>query len=156
MAQNPVDRNPITKEFGVLKTIGDMIPMANSAFRCYRYAADHPALKGHDLSPKGLITDVVNRPARTDPASEKFPQPGESMDDPRSKPVERRTETPELQASEKTTSFDAFIADEKARRGADFDEEKAKRKFARIDTNQDGVLSMEETANAPKGKGGKK
>jgi hypothetical protein len=70
--------NPVTKEFGVLKTIGDMIPMANSSFRCYRYSADHPALAGRALTPKGLLTDVVDRPARRDPASEKFPQPGDS------------------------------------------------------------------------------
>ena len=69
--------NPATKEFGVLKTMPDNIPMANSSFRCYRYSADHPALKGKDLTPKGLLTDVVNRPARRDPSTDKFPQPGE-------------------------------------------------------------------------------
>ncbi len=154
--------NPITKEFGVLKTIGDMIPMANSAFRCYRYAADHPALKGQDLTPKGLITDVVNRPARKDPASEKFPQPsnvdGASSRVTPEQPTDttQRGKMPRLQSDDGSFSLDGFIADEKARRGADFDEEKAKRKFARIDTNQDGVISAEEAANAPKGKGGKK
>ena len=69
--------NPVTKEFGVLKTMPDNIPMANSSFRCYRYSADHPALKGKDLTPKGLLTDVVSRPARRDPSTDKFPQPGE-------------------------------------------------------------------------------
>lgn len=70
--------NPVTKEFGVLKTMPDTIPMANSVFRCYRYSADHPALKGRDLTPKGLLTDIVQRPARKNPADEKFPQPGDS------------------------------------------------------------------------------
>jgi len=31
--------------------------MTNSAFRAFRYAADHPALKGRDLTHKGTITD---------------------------------------------------------------------------------------------------
>lgn len=78
--------NPITKEFGVLKTIGDMIPMANSAFRCYRYGPDHPALVGKELSAKGLITDVVNRPARRDISGERFPQPGDEPDAMRPQP----------------------------------------------------------------------
>ena len=29
----------------------------NSAFRAYRYGADHPAFKGHELSPNGTITE---------------------------------------------------------------------------------------------------
>lgn len=69
--------NPITRDYGVLKTIGDMIPMANSAFRCYRYGTDHPAMQGKDLTPRGLITDVVSRPVRKDISMEKFPQPGD-------------------------------------------------------------------------------
>ena len=35
----------------------DGLPMVNSAFRAYRYAADHPAFKGRDLTPKGTITE---------------------------------------------------------------------------------------------------
>ena len=31
--------------------------MTNSAFRAYRYAADHPAFAGRDLTPKGTITE---------------------------------------------------------------------------------------------------
>ena len=31
--------------------------MTNSVFRAYRYAADHPGLKGRDLAPKGTITE---------------------------------------------------------------------------------------------------
>ena len=48
--------NPITRD-GAVKTLGDVLPMANSAFRAYRYAADHPAFKGRDLTPKGTITE---------------------------------------------------------------------------------------------------
>ena len=35
--------------------------MTNSAFRAYRYAADHPAFKGRDLTPKGTITDAPRK-----------------------------------------------------------------------------------------------
>jgi hypothetical protein len=137
--------NPITKEFGVLETIGDMIPMANSVFRCYRYAANHPALLGKDLTPKGRLTQVVQRPARKDPAEEKFPQPGGTVAMPgRIPPASAQT----------ATTFETFAAAEKERRGTTFDEAKTKRKFDRIDANKDGVLSAEELTNAPKGKGG--
>jgi hypothetical protein len=46
----------VTRE-GPVKVLGDVLPMANSAFRAYRYAADHPAFKGRDLTPKGPITE---------------------------------------------------------------------------------------------------
>ena len=32
--------------------------MSNSVFRAYRYAPDFAAFVGHDLAPKGLITDI--------------------------------------------------------------------------------------------------
>ena len=48
--------NPVTRD-GPVKVLGDVLPMANSAFRAYRYAADHPAFKGRDLTPKGTITE---------------------------------------------------------------------------------------------------
>jgi hypothetical protein len=159
--------NPITKEFGVLKTIGDMIPMANSAFRCYRYSADHPALKGGDLKPKGLLTDVVNRPARKNPADEKFPQPGGGTTSVSSSPAQRTEQSTSLQKvgdrfaqmdanSDGAVSFEEFVANEKDRRGSDFDEAKAKRKFDETDADKNGAISKEELDNAPKGKGGKK
>ena len=47
--------NPVTRD-GAVKTLGDVLPMTNSVFRAYRYAADHPALKGRDLTPNGTIT----------------------------------------------------------------------------------------------------
>ena len=166
--------NPITREFGVLKTIGDMIPMANSVFRCYRYAADHPALKGKDLTPKGLITDVVNRPARRDPAEEKFPQPGNvEAASSRVAPVRpsessQRGKMPRLQSSggdrfvrmdtnaDGSVTLEEMSAHEKEKRGGEFDAERARRKFAETDTNQDGTISRTEMENAPKGKGGRK
>ena len=48
--------NPVTRD-GPVKVLGDVLPMTNSAFRAYRYAADHPAFKGRDLTPKGTITE---------------------------------------------------------------------------------------------------
>jgi len=48
--------NPVTRD-GPVKVLGDVLPMSNSAFRAYRYATDHPAFKGRDLTPKGTITE---------------------------------------------------------------------------------------------------
>ena len=48
--------NPVTRD-GPVKLLGDVLPMANSAFRAYRYPVDHPAFKGRDLTPKGTITE---------------------------------------------------------------------------------------------------
>lgn len=48
--------NPVTRD-GAVKVLGDQLPMTNSAFRAYRYAADHPAFQGRDLTPKGTITE---------------------------------------------------------------------------------------------------
>ena len=45
------------KHSDLVKVLGDGLPMVNSAFRAYRYAADHPAFKGRDLTPKGTITE---------------------------------------------------------------------------------------------------
>jgi hypothetical protein len=52
--------NPVTRE-GALKVMPDSLPMTNSVFRALRYTADHPALKGRDLTPKALITDMPQR-----------------------------------------------------------------------------------------------
>jgi len=48
--------NPVTRE-GALKVLPKCLPMTNSVFRAFRHAADHPALKGRDLTPKGTITE---------------------------------------------------------------------------------------------------
>jgi hypothetical protein len=48
--------NPVTRE-GAVKVLVDSLPMTNSAFRAFRYAADHPAFKGRDLTPQGTITE---------------------------------------------------------------------------------------------------
>ena len=48
--------NPVTRD-GAVKVLGDVLPMTNSAFRAFRYAPDHPAFKGRDLTPKGTITE---------------------------------------------------------------------------------------------------
>jgi hypothetical protein len=48
--------NPVTRE-GAVKMLGDVLPMTNSVFRAYRYAADHPALKVRELTPNGTLTE---------------------------------------------------------------------------------------------------
>jgi hypothetical protein len=48
--------NPVTRD-GAMKVLGDALPMTNSAFRSFRYGADHPAFKGRELTPQGTITD---------------------------------------------------------------------------------------------------
>ncbi len=47
--------NPFTRS-GVRKIKTDTYPTDNAAFRAYRYTADHPALKGHDLTPGKTMT----------------------------------------------------------------------------------------------------
>jgi len=48
--------NPVTRD-GPVKVLNDALPMVNSAFRAYRYAADAAAFKGRDLTPKGSINE---------------------------------------------------------------------------------------------------
>ena len=48
--------NPVTRD-GAVKTLGDALPMVNSAFRAYRYGKDHPAFKDRELTPTGTITE---------------------------------------------------------------------------------------------------
>jgi hypothetical protein len=48
--------NPVTRD-GAVRVLGDALPMTNSVFRAFRYAATHPAFTGRDLSPKGTITE---------------------------------------------------------------------------------------------------
>jgi len=52
--------NPVTRD-GPVKVLGDVLPMVNSAFRAYRYPADHPAFKGRELTPKGTITERAEK-----------------------------------------------------------------------------------------------
>ena len=52
--------NPVTRD-GAVKILGDGLPMVNSAFRAYRYAPEHPAFKGRDLTPKGTITERAEK-----------------------------------------------------------------------------------------------
>lgn len=71
--------NPVTRD-GAVKVLGDVLPMTNSVFRAYRYAADHPALKGRDLTPGGTITDRVAQgievlPKRRPPGAKPDGQP---------------------------------------------------------------------------------
>ena len=68
--------NPVTRD-GPVKTLSDALPMVNSAFRAYRYPADHPAFKGRDLTPKGTIT---HRAAQGIDVYRKRPQSGAKDD----------------------------------------------------------------------------
>ena len=52
--------NPITRD-GVVKVLRDSLPMTNAVFRVYRYGADHPALSGKDLTPKGTLTELAEK-----------------------------------------------------------------------------------------------
>lgn len=72
--------NPVTRD-GPVKTLGDVLPMANSAFRAYRYPADHPAFQGRDLAPQGTITE------RAAQGIDQYPRrgPGDGKGDRRSK-----------------------------------------------------------------------
>lgn len=47
--------NPMTRN-GIKKIKSDNYPTYNGVFRAYRYAADHPALAGHDLAPGNTMT----------------------------------------------------------------------------------------------------
>ena len=66
--------NPVTRD-GAVKVLGDVLPMTNSAFRAYRYAADHPAFKGRDLTPQGH--DHRTRRPRARPATERRRPPAD-------------------------------------------------------------------------------
>lgn len=170
--------NPVTKEFGVLKTVSDMIPMANSVFRCYRYSPGHPALKYKTLTPKGLLTDVVTRPASRNPADEKFPQPGDAPSAPDSPtPMDRRRSIGNEQSRalsrqrssgggnrfermdsdrDGKISYDEIYAYEKEKKGDRFNDQQVQRKFGEIDTDGNGTISKAEMEKAPKGRGGRK
>jgi len=52
--------NPVTRD-GPVKVLGNVLPIVNSAFRAYRYPADHPAFKGRALTPKGTITERAEK-----------------------------------------------------------------------------------------------
>lgn len=75
--------NPVTRD-GAVKVLGDVLPMSNSVFRAYRYAADDPALKGRTLTPTGTITEraaqgLDAQPKRRSPGDR---QPGGRNDRP--------------------------------------------------------------------------
>jgi len=52
--------NPVTRE-GPVKTLGDVLPMTNSAFRAYRYGPDHPAFASRTLTANGTITERAEK-----------------------------------------------------------------------------------------------
>ena len=52
--------NPVTTD-GVVRVLKDAFPMSNAVFRAYRYGPDHRALRGRDLKPMGLLTDLAEQ-----------------------------------------------------------------------------------------------
>ncbi|MFC2007001.1 aryl-sulfate sulfotransferase [Chloroflexota bacterium] len=53
--------SPVIRGSGdILEGMPDRAPMSNSVWRAYRYTADHPALAGKDLTPKGTIVKGYN------------------------------------------------------------------------------------------------
>jgi hypothetical protein len=65
--------SPVTRE-GALKVMPDSLPMTNSVFRASRYTTDHPSLRGRDLSPKALITEMAPRVRPRRPERSKVPE----------------------------------------------------------------------------------
>ena len=74
--------NPISRELGTVKIMPDVLPMTNALFRAARYAPDHPALKGKELTPKGTITDAFPRPPDPRAAEGKPDRAGEDRKGP--------------------------------------------------------------------------
>lgn len=76
--------NPITRD-GPVKVLGDVLPMTNSAFRAFRYPADHPAFQGRDLTPKGTITERAEQGVDVYPKRGPGDGKGKGKDDRRGK-----------------------------------------------------------------------
>jgi len=157
--------NPVTKEFGILKIMPDTFPMAASVFRCYRYGPDHPAFKDKDMTPKGLISEVARRSVRRSVSEDRFPQPhtgGPGQIRQEQRPERGRSPRPDDrfmrmdQNSDGQVRFEEFMAHEKQKKGGQPDKAREKRKFDEIDSNNDGIISQEEMANAPRGRKGEK
>jgi hypothetical protein len=49
--------NPVT-DTGIVKTIGDDLPMTNAAVRAYRYGTNFTGFSGKDMTPGVLITKL--------------------------------------------------------------------------------------------------
>jgi hypothetical protein len=70
--------NPVSRELGTVKVMPDALPMTNALFRAARYAPDHPAFKGKDLTPQGTITEAFLRKPNPRAAGD---GPGRDRDD---------------------------------------------------------------------------
>jgi hypothetical protein len=84
--------NPLTRD-GAVKILGDVLPMANSAFRAFRYGADHAAFTGRDLIPKGTITERAAQ--GLDPQSKRRPEGNDGNGRQRKGPGGRRPDGPD-------------------------------------------------------------
>ena len=99
--------NPVSRELGTVKLLPDCLPMTNALFRAARYPADHPALTGKDLTPKGTITDAF--PRKPDPRGG-----GGRPDRPRG----RGEDEPRVPSAKSTTSNPAVSGPTEPRRPA--------------------------------------
>lgn len=165
--------NPVTSR--LLKQ-GETVPLdhryhaQNAVFKVHRYPVDHPAFKNRDMTPKYELVEPPENPVspakRADhehagkkPDSSKRGK-GNRQQEPRSndqrKPGGGGNLFKEADAdNDGKVTLDEFTAHEKKKKGK-VDESRAQQKFERTDTNNDGSLSEEEIANAPRGKGGRK
>ena len=89
--------NPVTRD-GAIKVLSDSLPMTNSVFRAFRYAADHPAFKGRDLTPTGTITERAAQ--GLEPKRERRPPPDDRQRrEPRRDDRRNRPQPPRQQES---------------------------------------------------------
>jgi formylglycine-generating enzyme required for sulfatase activity len=86
--------NPVTRS-GALEVLPDTWPMTNSVFRAYRYAADHPAFAGRDMTPGGTITGGTPEPVTpAQPSTPGTPRPTRTPGGPTPAGTRRPTPTP--------------------------------------------------------------
>jgi hypothetical protein len=145
--------NPVTRD-GAVKVLGDVLPMTNSAFRAYRYAADHPAFKGRDLTPKGTITERAAqgldvRPKRRPPQGKGDGQQRGGKGDQRDAGERRGDQTPPGgERPSRDGGHHVLVV------GGDRPQGGSRRGFGRsllaraLDADGDGVLSTAEMENA--------
>ena len=65
--------SPMTDQ-GAVKVLSDSLPMTNALFRAYRYAPEHPAFKGRELTPKGTITEIAPQVRPRRPEADRRPR----------------------------------------------------------------------------------
>lgn len=154
--------NPLVRG-GATPNMGDSLPMTNSVFRAYRYAANHPALAGRSLEPQGPITALVSapkeKPAELRPTTVSTQQVSGKNTGERRKPngknnqaserTPRKSEEtgtarqpwPVAHAKELDTNHDGVVSREEMIA-------EVEQTFSGYDQNHDGKLSAEELKNS--------